>query len=129
MMKNPNSEERRNCHGTDRKWRTCDWKCWSPALEDSDNIYAKPIQVDPSKDHVHTWEENHDQNLATVHPDVMLLDSLPSRLCYTVSKTVLRTRACSEDCPVTITSGCTVAKFWSCSLPMCVRGPCWDLPE
>lgn len=26
--------------------------------------------VDPSKDHVHTWEENHDHNLARVHPDV-----------------------------------------------------------
>lgn len=96
---NPNSEEEETVMGQTENGEPVIGNAGSPALEDSDNIYAKPIQVDPSKDHVHTWEENHDQNLATVHPDVIVTgqSSEQTRVSSTVFETVYAEPAELDD--------------------------------
>lgn len=43
-----------------------------PTLKDMMDKKDDVELVDPSKDHVHTWEEDHDHNLARVQKDVVV---------------------------------------------------------
>lgn len=40
-----------------------------PAKKDVPTL-EEALDVSSDKDHVHTWEENHDQNLGNLHPDI-----------------------------------------------------------